>query len=69
MFANDKIKNVSILPAKPFKEKIMALIIQYEHTILSVSVSSNNYRRISNPDKMTQEYLIRCQNDRIFYSE
>ena len=29
MFANDKIKNVSFLPAKPFKEKmkIVALII------------------------------------------
>ena len=69
MFANDKIKNVSILPAKPFKDKIMALIIQYEHTILSVSVSSNNYRRLSNPGKMAQEYIIRGQNDRVFYSE
>ena len=70
LFANDQIKSVSFLPAKPFKDNmIVALIVQYEHSILSVSVSSNNYRRLTNPDKMACEYFIRGSNDQIFYAE
>ena len=70
MYANDKIKNVSFLPAKPFKDsRFVALIVQYEHTIFSVSVNSNNYRRLNNKGKMVEEYILRGQNDRIFFAE
>ena len=69
MFSYHNIKKASFVPIEPMRGQIVALILQYSHSIFTVSINSNNYRRLTSPGRMSQEYMIVGHNDGIFYAE
>ena len=67
MYSSDKIRSVCILPQEGYRDRMATLIVQFWHSIWSISGGST--RRLTDPGKMVPEYVIQgCQN-RIFLTE
>ena len=67
MYSSDKIRSVCILPQEGYRDRMATLIVQFWHSIWSISGGST--RRLTDPGKMVPEYVIQgCQN-RIFLAE
>ena len=58
MYSSDKIRAVHLLPSTNFKNNQAALIIQFWHSIYTVSNCGSVTRRITEPNKMIPEFMI-----------
>ena len=58
MYTGDKIRAIFLLPRQNFKGKEAALIIQFWHSIYTVSIGGSNTRRLTESGKMVPEYVI-----------
>ena len=73
MYSTDKIKSVHILakPEKAESEKnsIATVIVQFWHSIFSVSLSGSNTRRLSEFGKMVPEFTVQSHLNKVFFAE
>ena len=69
MYSADKIKSVFILTRELKKVNIATLIVQFWHSIFTLSIDGSNTRRLTDVGNMVHEFAIQSHLNKIFFAE